>query len=344
MKVRKLVIEELEDLVYEEQSLQGLSSISAVLLKNSKPVAPDFFAGVKTNPWRLIDTWSTEPCVRKFVRQNPQYKYRTVVDLLFSVGPSELKNYPEVEAIRTELLDIAHLLSNNFKEHMQRYILQDLNLSESQVRSLKDFIKLGTHKKIKIKEMLIEGDITEEQARRCYRSFQTISTLIPDKYKKNIPPLTLAIREKDDDSFALATTEDKENPLVVVYMREEIPLMMSEILHEYGHLIENYNPEVMRMTNDFLRERVLSPELMTIEAFSKKQQKAFSQSNKDEIIYPTDLMDPYMGKTYGDLMKKDCPTELLSTALQLLYVDPIKLFLRDPDCFKLVSSLLHGQI
>ncbi len=344
MKTRRLSIDDIEDLVYEDQTLQGLSSISAVLLKTSKPVAPDFFAGVRTNPWRLIEDWSLDHSVRNFLKDNPHYKYRTVVDVLFSVSESELKNYPKVLDIRNELFDIVHVMNSNFKEHLQKYLHQDLNLSESQVKSLKDFIKLDTHKKIKIKEILIEGEITEEQAKRCYKSFQTISTLIPDKYKKNIPPITLAIREEDDDAFALATTADKENPLVVVHMRESIPLMMSEILHEYGHLIENYNPMVMKITCDFLRERILSKKTESIGSFSSRQQKAFSKSNKDEIVYPSDLIDPYMGKTYGDLFKEDVPTELLSTSLQLLYVDPIKLFLRDPECFKLVSSLLHGQI
>ena len=344
MIIKRLLIDEIEDLSYEDTHLQGLSSISAILLKNSKPVAPDFFSGVDTNPWRLIDKWSLDLNVRKFLKENPEFKYRTVVDMLFYASESQLKEYPEVLAIRKELFSIVHVMDQNFKKHINQYLLQDLNLSESQVKSLRDFINLGSHKKIKIKEILIEGEISEEQARRCYKSFQTISTLIPDKYKMNIPPITLAIREENDKEAARVTSDSRENPLVIVHMRDNMPLMLSEILHEYGHLIENYNPQVMRMTSDFLRERILSEKTMTIGEFSKLQNRPVSDWNKDEVVYPSDLMDPYMGKTYGDIFKKDCSSELLSTALQLLYVDPIKIFLRDPDCFKLVSSLLHGQI
>lgn len=345
MEIKKLYLQDQEELDTGEDSLQGSSSISAILLQNSKPVAPEYFNQVSTiNPWRLIESWETSREFKNFVKQNPGYRYKTVADVLFSVKENLLVNYPEMNKMRSDLIHITHTMSKNFTSTVESYLKQDLNLSESQVKALRSFIKLDrSYKKVKIKEVNFLGSITHEQAERCAKSFQEIGTLIPDKYKKNIPAITLVIQEENDQEAAFVK-DDKENPMVVVHMRENRPLMMSEILHEYGHLIENYNPRVMSMTNDFLRERILSEDKCTIEEFSLQYNRVFAEWNKNEIIYPNDLMDPYMGKTYGDLMKSNCSSELLSTGLQALYLDPIKLFLRDPGCFKIVSSLLHGAI
>ena len=160
MEFKKLYLEPSTDdhiLDTDGDVFKGGSSISAILLQNSKPVAPEYFDKVSTNPWRLIESWENSREFKNFVRSKASYRYKTVVDVLFSATVEDLKDYPAVLLMKQELHAIAQNMTLNFNKTVEGFLKQDLNLSESQVQSLKSFIKITkSYKKIKIKEIMEE--------------------------------------------------------------------------------------------------------------------------------------------------------------------------------------------
>ncbi len=112
-------------------------------------------------------------------------------------------------------------------------------------------------------------------------------------------------------------------------------------VHEIAHHIEVSDPEVLQACRDFLRSRLAPGET------ARPLQKIIKGSgySPSEIAFEDKWAElggtAYTGKLYGASLDQASATEVLSTGLERLYLDPIGFAKRDPDFFKFILSVLR---
>tara|TARA_R110000823_G_scaffold279317_2_gene397627 strand:+ start:52 stop:624 length:573 start_codon:yes stop_codon:yes gene_type:complete len=134
------------------------------------------------------------------------------------------------------------------------------------------------------------------------------------------------------------------------------------VVHELGHQLEGKQGWIKEMTNKWLRQRLGKGEealrlkidketkagnpvkvLKAQDALKKyklrrlNEIEPLSKYKDNEVAFEDDFLDPYVGKVYdrGD-------TEIVSTGLQWMYVNPAEFHKRDPDHFDLILRILKG--
>jgi hypothetical protein len=99
-------------------------------------------------------------------------------------------------------------------------------------------------------------------------------------------------------------------------------------VHEFGHWLEDANPDIHQKILDFYDRRTLGEALEWMGRGYNKSEK----TRRDKFL------DPYMGKDYGRTA-----TEILSMGLEMFYADPVQLAENDPDYFDFIFDLVRGR-
>jgi hypothetical protein len=175
-----------------------------------------------------------------------------------------------------------------------------------------------------------------------------VSTLIPDKYKKNVPPLTVIVRGNKSllKKLFSAASFESPYPVIVLNVRNNSIIQAAEAMHEYIHLIEKYNPKVMKASNEYLKQRRVVKLRQTIKDICLKYGKKLPNSSKvGQIeVYEANFVDPYIGKVYGDLDGKVAvPTEVLTIGSEMLFLEPSTFCVRDRGFFDFITQFLTGS-
>ena len=134
------------------------------------------------------------------------------------------------------------------------------------------------------------------------------------------------------------------------------------VVHEFGHQLEGKQQWIREMTSKWLKQRLGKGEealrlkiekeakagnhmkvLKASQALKKyklrrlNEIEPLSKYKNNEVAFEDDFLDPYVGKVYD---KGD--TEIVSTGLQWMYVNPAEFHKRDPDHFDLILRILKG--
>jgi hypothetical protein len=105
------------------------------------------------------------------------------------------------------------------------------------------------------------------------------------------------------------------------------------VVHELGHAIEYYRPEILRQSIAWRESRTIGEREVTMRSlFPRSGYKASERTKKDKFF------SPYVGKTeYGSTA-----SEVLSMGLEAMANDPIDFAEKDPDMFDYIFSVLRS--
>ena len=136
----------------------------------------------------------------------------------------------------------------------------------------------------------------------------------------------------------------------------------SSMIHEFGHHLEDSNPNIRERCIEFLRHRADASTGWAAKARELRTILPGGGYRRGERAISDKFEDPYCGKVYLPHsqkqpfpLEKKTPygirkgfdvesTELLSMGLQKLYDDPVKFFEFEPEYYNFIVSLLSGAI
>lgn len=284
--------------------------------------------------------------IDQLIQDQPVLGGRTIVDTLTAADLNLIKdNYPQVLQARGQVLNILHVLNNNFKAFLEDKLNEGLNLAEAQVAGIKEFLSLPDYQALDFPQIYTQGQVSQDQVNRIVSALKVATTLIPDKYKNKTPVPTLIIKGEGASGPSFASAAQKS--LIALNVQKHLIAQVAEAMHEYLHLIEQFNPEINKATNKFLLDNATSLTYQTLESIGQAYQKPFQSSAAGILVLPGPFVDPYVGRTYGDIdsnLKKLVTTEVLSVGGEILLLSPTNFSLRDPAHFNLITQVLKGLI
>lgn len=322
----------------------NLSSLS----HNEEAKFTNMFHGLSMDPHvslKLLEkTFHSQ--VSELTTSLPFLKNRTFVDTLTAANLDQIKSLPQVMQARQAALNIVHILHKNFTLFIQDKLHEGLTLAEAQICGIKEFLKINSYQSLTFNEIYTQGEVTQDQVNRVINAFQVACSLVPDKYKQNTPLPTIIIRgEGSLNTAPFASAAQKS--IIGLNIQKDLIVQIAEALHEYLHLIEQFNPEINLATNKFLLSKANSLTMASLEILGTKYQKPFKMSAKDIKVYEGPFIDLYVGRTYGELdpnLKTLVTTEVLSVGIEALLLNPTNFYMRDPEHFNLISKVLRGEI
>lgn len=305
-----------------------------------------FFNGLSEDPLNKIRTSFDklkDNELLDYLNENPYMGNRTFMDLLSSVPEESLIKYPKLLTLKQEILNQLSQVNHNYKIFIQEKLNEGLTLAEAQVESVRHFLNLDkTYSKTKIEQLYFDEGVTQEEAERIVAIFELAGKLIPNKYKKNLPPLNIVVKPSNNQiSFA---TSSEDVTVIVLTSKPSIIEQLALCLHEYSHLIEKYNPEINLKTNDFMVSRIRNLNLVSMKSTAEKYRKPYNIVHAHEEVYEGDFIDPYIGKTYGHLGDARLVlTEALSVGIEAMMLNPLNFYFRDSEHFYLIYHMLKGD-
>ena len=215
------------------------------------------------------------------------------------------------------------------------------------------------------KSPLSEGAYAKEVRKEGGRYIQSVANPVYFKDALTQPKL----KYEQDRAHALAVTYDgdigpfgRRGTVHVRTVLDPFDDGASTYIHEFGHHIEAANPEITRLCNDFLDQRVRgeTPRRM-IDVLPNYPYKPQEMGREDDFRRVYEAMgysgDPainkafYAGKDYSSRTKAGgifdnslTPTEVFSMGMELLYLNPEKFAEADPEWFDLITGILSGRL
>lgn len=108
----------------------------------------------------------------------------------------------------------------------------------------------------------------------------------------------------------------------------------STVVHEAGHVVEWFHPEVLQSSLRFWERRTAGETSSRLSIFSPgRGYKAYEITRKDAFI------DPYVGKDYAGAY-----TEIFSMGIEYMSKDPLEFWRRDPDHFTYIWDIMRGIV
>jgi hypothetical protein len=107
----------------------------------------------------------------------------------------------------------------------------------------------------------------------------------------------------------------------------------SVLVHELGHVVEYRNKEVLKKSLAFRDSRTVGEEWQKLSRLAPT-----SGYGEDERAKPDQFLDVYMGKDY-----ERRATEILSTGIEMMYRDPLRLAKNDPEYFDFIFDVVRGR-
>lgn len=321
-------------------------NLSSVL--NSSEKFDNMFHGLAMDPHVSLKVMEKafSPVLNEVKTKFPYLQNRTLVDSLTSPNVDDVQDFPNFVQARQTILNIVHILNKNFNLFIQEKLHEGLTLAESQICGIKTFLRLPEYKALSFSDIYTQGEVSQDQLNRVINAFQVASSLVPDKYKSVTPVPTIIIRGAEAQNSAPFASAAKQS-IIVLNIQKDLIVQIAEALHEYLHLVEQFNPQINKLTNQFLLTKSLNLTPKSLEELGNKYKKPFKESAKDILVYEGCFIDLYVGRTYGDLdpsLNKLVATEVLSVGIEALLLNPTNFYMRDPEHFNLISQVLKGEI
>lgn len=260
---------------------------------------------------------------------------------------SELKNKTIFEYLFTEKESkLAELGILKYKESLQKAILGlQSNFSQSVTNQLHDGLSLP-EAHLNSLFRLLEIDKKSDSFDVDFKSIESNLKNID----KNIFSVEQALKLFPVDmhqniSLCLdkipASKAVPENNYIFIRKKDDLIYQMGEAAHELGHILE-LNKDLVDTSLTFLRKRS-NLKKVSMKDFCEENNKSFKPSWSKTEIFSNNLVTPYAGKIYGTL--DDCKgTEIISIGFQMMVVDPVLFFFRDPEYFVFIKNIIkEGQ-
>ena len=152
-----------------------------------------------------------------------------------------------------------------------------------------------SNKKNWIKEIYTDDSLSEDESLEFGELSEDICLCISDALKKK--KFTLVLNKKE-------TSYDYKNNIIYWNISKSKDVIITEFLHELGHVVEHQNPEILNWSLAFVCDR------------SGKNIDDIKQetSIKNNVWFSGNFIEPYVGKVY-----KTDATEIISMGFQYLY-------------------------
>jgi len=188
-------------------------------------------------------------------------------------------------------------------------------------------------------DTIFQADLDQDELNKFITFWEEITLIIPDKYKSNIRPNILITKDK---VVAHTSFEDNKSQLTISYSSDE-KILKSEIVHEYGHLIEQYNQSIKNASHEFLKKRINYQKKVKLSEFCSRNNLDYLPSAGNIDIYEGSFINPYVGRIYGEMNDNKSNTEIISIGLQSFVLDPVNFLWKDTEHFAIIYNLLKGN-
>lgn len=302
-----------------------------------------FYQGLNLDPFTSLEIVRNQmqSFIPSILHTYPYLSNRNFVDLMAS-SEVETNPNPTVQQCRKVVIGIVRLIHSNFESFVTERIQEGYNIAQAQILGIKKLLDIPNYAELEFPEVFSNGEIDSQKIESLIKTFQMATSLIPDNLKKNTPVPTIILNQ--DEMSTLPSFSSYTNKVVIsLNMKTKFVQQIAEAIHEYAHLIEQFNPEVNLDTNKFLLEKIFSLEKDTLENLGKKYQKPFLPEAKKIEVYEGPFIDLYVGRTYGNLdsnLNQIVNTEVLSVGLEALFLNPTNFMLRDKDYFEFIKKHL----
>lgn len=153
----------------------------------------------------------------------------------------------------------------------------------------------------------------KEAKERINNAFSYYPTEWANLIKNNRKKLFAGLNQRGFFSSAWRTAEGRRKSVSLEELLNTATIYLSGSsatveFHEIGHLVENYHPDTLRISKEFIADRTKGEQ-------TKKLSSIFPGFGyrDDEITKPDDFISPYIGKEYDDA------SEVLSMGLESIY-------------------------
>jgi hypothetical protein len=350
----KSSLSKLYEQILKEKDAEGQSSYAEMNMDLNKEKFESFnhqvpFKNPEVLTTNIIELVKSD--LQKILLANPKMGGRTEIETLLDLNENEVKKFTNLKIGQKMVGDCLDAMKYNYALFIQEHLYyEDCTMLESQVAGVRDFVhaqvrsigKSKIHKHVEIKEAIKYNGVTDKESEAVVNALLEVSTLIPDKYKKNVPPITVLVRKDGPGQISFAAFE---KAVLVLNVRTNKVLQAAEAFHEYVHLIEHFNKNLMKKTNEFLKSRRVDSQKRTLKEVSEKYNKHYRPDAGNIEVYEDHFMDAYAGRVYGDLDGKDAvPTEVLTVGCEVIMLDPVGFCVKDRDYFNFIANFLKGKI
>lgn len=106
------------------------------------------------------------------------------------------------------------------------------------------------------------------------------------------------------------------------------------VVHELGHAVEWYHPEVLRASLRFYNRRTAGEAAQRLRILRPAANYDFHEMTRVDAF-----IDAYVGREYGRQF-----TEILSMGLEYMSRDPLEFWQKDPDHFAYIWDIMRGIV
>lgn len=203
--------------------------------------------------------------------------------------------------------------SKNFKNNLS-LILKKSEVffeHEDKLMILKDIYDINTEKSF-VHQIYAKADVTENEAISVAQWISSVDALIPDYFKKESFDILLV---KSTKSYY-----DVKEKQMVLNIAQSPTNLISEIFHEFGHVLEIQNPTLYQESVTFVVKNSINNSILR------------SNVNRGRFVHP------YVGTVY-----EWNSTEVVSLGLQMMFLNPVMFLFRDNDHFEFIDSILRKK-
>jgi len=319
-------------------------------IKLGKVSSLSFFGSLprKTNALVLVKqlTEKNRSILANIVKQNPKFGGNPFT-ITLSKLPDNILIDSGLSEVKTQLQDLANILPVRFNKIKDQKKGSFFEKHLETIRSLLSEIsskKIPVYKEIEVDTVYIDNDKYKSEAERALNVIKKASTLIPDKYKKKLGPITIAIRDHGNTLSHRAKFSGVK--AIAINLTKDDVVLAASALHEIFHLIEMTNENIMQAANVFLKRHRESTQQVKIKQLTDyfEKKKSDIEALNDVWVYPCNFLFDYAGRTYGDLDKGLVATELTSVSIEHLFYHHVNLLVGDHRLFDFGTQLLLGNI
>lgn len=253
----------------------------------------------------------------------PHFVGKTVFDTLTSIPDLVLLEYPTLYQIKKSIKEKYAKESDAF-----------FHMKGNQIEKTIKILDLKKSESASVDTLFVDDENLDYSAQMSL--FESITELIPKAYKDSIGAINVYLSKNINSSFA---SYDKNNKSIHISLLTKTDVLGSEIAHEFGHLVENFNEEIKKRSWLFINSRLLSSEVHNLSDVLENQGEDFDE-NSEINVYFGEFISPYVGRIY----ETNGPTEVISIGLQALTLNPINFLFKDVEHFELIFELLRGKI
>lgn len=188
-------------------------------------------------------------------------------------------------------------------------------------------------------DTIYQDSLSKDELDIFIEAFESVTSFIPDRYKKNINPNVVVLKEKIISNAAF----DSEKSEITVSFSDNQKNLMSEIIHEYGHLLEQENLSLKIASHKFLQKRISSNKKLKMSDLCNENGIECLPGSENIQVYPGGFISPYVGRVYGEIEDPKSNTEVISIGLQSFFLDSINFLFKDTEHFEIIYNLLKGN-